>query len=283
MSQDQKKNNFDLNQWVPPNPLVHEMKVKKELLSLGDEAKWFCITRWLNLNIFEKTDIYFKNFPKMHIGQTVKTSKEEMTHPYTIILKMYFKVTKEIEFKTFKIGFRNKEGKVYPRLGVKLPEKVFIECIFPNMKDKPTIRKDLQEKILNQFKVTNILGYFPSREKNFDENNAHMLPNPGLPSNGIINRAMMIGQSNQEESDENYALLTEKNWSIIQEDINTEKYIEYINGMVDTYPGHGIVGYYEPYYMAECSRTVDREINEPDIDTGSDSIDAIEYVIGGTK
>lgn len=261
MNHKKEKNKDYLANWVPPNSLIHQIKVKKELLSLGNKAKWFCITRWLNLQINENITIHIKNFKSIRPAQTIYPPHDKLEFPDLAILKMYFKISPDIDIKEFKLGFVNKkQNKIYPRIGVKIPNNVFIKYLFPKNKNNPPIRKDLQKKVIKRLKMLDILNYFPNRDENYDQQNANLLRSQNIQnipsSSGIISNDIQVPK---------YILLTEKNWSIISKEIDTDNLTEYISENPNIYYTNNTYGYYTAEYIAKINRKTDKEINEPDI------------------
>lgn len=194
-----KNKKFDLGTWVPPDPVIHQMKIMKELAIKGEEAKFFVITRWLNFESRTLHNLYFDRFPNMNIRDPYPNYLEydlDKNYSKLMVLKIYFPVTKDLDFKNFADGFKNKEQRVFPRLGINLPDKIYVNFSFPIFGDIEKTSSELQKSIIDNCKKLDILKYVPSRL--------------------------------DEESRKIHLLLTNKNWEVLTTEIDNSELTEYV-------------------------------------------------------
>ncbi len=232
-----KKNKFDIGQWVPPNPLVHQMKLQKTVAEMGDKANWLLIKRYHNVQPVTDTALYFQYFRALYMKDNEskeKANKKEFE--YMFLIKMYIPIDKGMEFRTRKEGFRQRGGKTYPRLGIVLPEEVYVKFEFPQFNGKKRLPKPLAERVKKELLCScvyhsslgsGVLEYFPSdlRQLWIEE-----------------------GRRKKPKGESPAVFLTEKNWTVL-EMVNTQPLVKLIRGFEN--PVTGVLGDFVHYAPEE--------------------------------
>lgn len=225
---------FKLEEWTPPNPVLHEMAFLKRLNEVDRTKATFCLTRWLNINYAEsEPTIHVKHFPMMSNHQKYEKPTE---FPFVIILKMFFPLYEGFTSKRVEQGFVAK-GKSHPRIGVFLPEQIYISVDFPKVKGSKELTQTQKNFLLKKISELNLMTYFPSR---------------------AFRKENILGPGDMYESITNLddfrllVFLTQKNWKIEEKPLDINKYklfIKYAN--LDWVKE---IGYYTPERIVELKR-----------------------------
>jgi len=228
-----KKKKFDIGQWVPPNPLVHQMKLQKTVAEMGDKANWLLIKRYHNVQPVTDMTIHFQYFRDLRVQDSDNRKKaNKKQYDYMFLMKMYIPIDKGMSFRTRKEGFKQRGGKTYPRLGIVLPEEVYLKFEFPQFNGKKRLPKQLAERVEKELLYgdtssgsfgVGVLEYFPSDLRQlWIEEGSRKKPKGESPA----------------------VFLTEKNWTVL-ETVNTNPLTKLIKTSKN--PGAGLLNDFVSY------------------------------------
>jgi len=211
------------------------MKMQKTISDMGDKANWVLIKRYHNVQPVTDMTLHFQHFRDLRM-QDIENRKQvgKKEYDYMFLMKMYIPIDKGLEFRTRKDGFKQRGGKTYPRLGIILPEEVYVKFEFPQFNGKKRLPQPLADKVEQELLYWNkdaiygsfgggILEYFPSdlRQLWLEE-----------------------GRRKKKKGNSPAVFLTEKNWTVL-ETVNTNSLIKLTKTTQG--PGSGILDDFVAY------------------------------------